>query len=145
MATLEKVIGVTFDIIVADGTSTKKEVIPDNHPCSNMLLSDLLFGVPALTTANKKVTLELFTKRGNKIYGKSNLDASTTQSYHLPFTMRALMGATTLEISSDADVNGDKLFNIELYGIGYASFKYMNVLLSNEPSLLLILEQEGNG
>ena len=144
MTTLETVISTTFNIIIADGTSAKKEIIPVSPPCSNMLLTDLFFGIPTLTTASKKVKLELFTKRGNKIYGISNLDASTARNYYLPFTKRALMGATTLEISSDAAVNGDKVFSIELRGMGPA-FKYMYMLLSNEPSLLLILEQEGNG
>lgn len=144
MITLEKVIGTTFDMIVADGTNTKQAIIPLVPSCKNMLLTDIFFGIPALTTANKKVALGIYTKRGNKIYGIINLDASTAQKHHMHFIKSVLLGDATLEISSDATVNGDKTFNVELRGLGGAK-TYMNLFLSNEPPLLLSLEQEGNG
>jgi len=109
--------GTTIEVIVADGTSEKEEYLTTSHLCSNMLLDTLYFEVMQLATAGKTAKLELINERGNMIYCTGDLDASTAKTYSGFQLERGLMGQTTLKVTTDANVTGDKTFNVEMRGL----------------------------
>ena len=125
--------GRNFDVVVADGTSEKEEVMPESDRCSNIFATDLYLEVPALTTPNKTVKIELLTNRDNVIFCRETIDAATAKKYHFPCS-RALMNVTKYKITTDANVTGNKTFNVELRGIN-----------APETSVVVIEYSKGNG
>lgn len=111
------VCGLTLEIVVADGTSEKEEVLDEAvHTCMNCLLTDFYLEAPAIATAAKTVRLELLTERDNEIFSTGDLDA-TSAADHERHTQRGLRDKTALKIICDDNVTGAKTFYIELRGL----------------------------
>ena len=111
------VCGLTLEIVVANGTSTKEEELDAIvHSCMNCLLTDIYLEAPALATASKEIKLELLTERNNIIYSTGDLDATsaTDHSIHL---QRGIKAKTALKITCDANVGSAKTFYVELRGV----------------------------
>ena len=111
------VCGLTLEIVVADGTSEKEEVLDEAvRSCMNCLLTDLYLEAPAIATAGKTVRLELQTERNNEIFSTGDLDATSAVD-HSRHTQRGLMDKTAVKIICDANVTGGKTFHIEFRGL----------------------------
>jgi len=111
------VCGLTLEIVVADGTSEREEVLDETiHPCMNCLLTNLYWEIPAIATAGKTIRLELRTERGNIIYSTGDLDATSAvdHSIHL---QRSLKGKTAVKVICDANVTGAKASHVEFRGL----------------------------
>jgi hypothetical protein len=109
--------GLTLEIIVADGTSEKEEVLDEAlHPCMNCLLTDLYLEAPAIATAGKTVRLELQTERNNEIFSTGDLDATSAVD-HSRHTQRGLRGETAFKIICDDNVTGAKTFYMQFRGL----------------------------
>ena len=110
--------GLTLEIVVASGTSTKEEELDAAvRSCMNCLLTDLYLEAPALATPGKTIKLQLLTERDNEIYSSCNRDATNATDYTLNCGLeRGLMGKTAFLITCDANVTGDKTFFVELRG-----------------------------
>lgn len=111
------VCGLTLEIVVADGTSEKEEVLDEAvHPCMNCLLTDLYLEAPAIATAGKTVRLELQTERNNEIFSTGDLDATSAVD-HSRHTQRGLKDKTAAKIICDDNVTGAKTFHVEFRGL----------------------------
>ena len=111
------VCGLTLEIVVADGTSEKEEVLDDaDHSCVNCLLTGLYVEAPAIATANKLVRLELQTERNNEIYSTGDIDATSAVDI-ARHTLRGLKDKTAFKIVCDDNVTGAKTFYVELRGL----------------------------
>jgi hypothetical protein len=108
-----EIVGTSFDITLVDGRSSQTKIIK-----SNMRLTDIFIEVPVLATAKKTAKLIITTERGNTIFAINELDASSAKTYPIRLS-KSLMGAITVEITTDAIVTGDKTFTIELRGYGW--------------------------
>lgn len=111
------VCGLTLEIIVADGTSEKEEVLDEaDHKCMNCLLTDIYLEAPAIATAAKTVRLELLTERNNEIFSTGDLDATSAVD-HSRHTQRSLKDKTAFKIICDDNVAGAKTFHVEVRGL----------------------------
>ena len=111
------VCGLTLEIIVANNTSEKEEVLDEaDHKCMNCLLTDLYLEAPAIATAEKTVRLELLTERNNEIYTTVDFDASGAAD-HDEHTLRSLKDKTTFKIICDDNVTSAKTFYVEFRGL----------------------------
>jgi len=111
------VCGLTLEIIVADGTSEKEEVLDEvDHSCMNCLLTGFYFEIPSIATAEKTVRLELQTERDNEIYSTGDVDATSAVDI-ARHTQRGLSGKTALKVICDNNVTGAKTFYIETRGL----------------------------
>jgi len=116
-ARLTPVCGLTLEIVVADGTSEKEEVLDvADHTCMNCLLIDLYLEAPAIATAGKTVRLELQTERDNEIYSTGDLDATSAED-HGRHTQRGLRDKTAVKIICDANVTDAKTFYVGFRGL----------------------------
>jgi hypothetical protein len=116
-ARLTPVCGLTLEIVVANGTSEKEEVLDaDDHTCMNCLLTDFYLEAPAIATVAKTVRLELQTERNNEIYSTGDLDA-TSATDHSSHLQRGLRDKTAFKVICDANVTGAKTFYVELRGL----------------------------
>ena len=111
------VCGLTLEIVVADGTSEKEEVLDEAvHSCMNCLLTDLYVEAPAIATAGKTVRLELQTERDNEIYSTGDVDATSAVDI-ARHTQRSLKDKTAFKIICDDNVTGAKTFYVEFRGL----------------------------
>lgn len=111
------VCGLTLEIVVADNTSEKEEVLDEvDHTCMNCLLTGFYFEAPSITTTDKKVRLELLTERDNEIFSTGDLDA-TSATDHERHTQRGLRGKTAFKIICDENVTGAKTFYVGIRGL----------------------------
>jgi hypothetical protein len=109
--------GLVLEIVVADGTSEKEEVLDEaDHTCMNCLLTDLYLEAPAIATAGKTVRLELQTERDNEIFTTGDLDA-TSATDHASHTQRGLRDKTAFKMICDDNVTGAKTFYVEIRGL----------------------------
>jgi hypothetical protein len=114
---LKPVCGLTLEIVVANGTSEKEEVLDEiDHSCMNCLLTDAYFKTPALLTAGKTVRLELLTEDDAEIFTTGDLDATNAEN-HSRHTQRGLMKKTAMKIVCDANVGSAKTFFVEVRGL----------------------------
>jgi hypothetical protein len=105
-----------FNIVIADGTSSKTETLAANHSIGNLYTTGICFKFPQLATPAKTVKLELLTEDDNVIFCSSDLDASTPGNMLFPFSS-GLMGITKYRVTTDANISGNKAFHIEIRGI----------------------------
>ena len=111
------VCGLTLEIVVADSTSEKEEVLDEaDHKCMNCLLTDLYLEAPAIATAGKTVRLELQTERNNEIYTTGDVDATSAVDIE-KHTQTGLRSKTAFKIICDDTVTGAKTFYVELRGL----------------------------
>ena len=111
------VCGLILEIVVANGTSEKEEVLSaDVHTCMNCLLTDVYLKAPAIATAAKTVRLELLTESDVEIYSTGDLDATSAVN-HARHTQRSLRGETAFKIICDDNVTGAKTFYAEFRGL----------------------------
>ena len=113
------VCGLTLEVVVADGSSEKEEVLDEaDHSCMNCALTYLNIEVPVLATTDKTVKLDLLTERDNVIMSTYYLNAAKANSY--PFLcQQSLMGETKFKISCDENVSGAKSFFVQIRGGNY--------------------------
>lgn len=110
--------GLTLEIVVADGTSEKEEVLDEaDHSCMNCHLNDIYFEAPALATLGKTAKLELYTERDNVIYSTGDLDATSATDHPIHNLQRGLVDKTAIKVICDANVTGAKTFHIEMRGL----------------------------
>lgn len=108
---LKPICGLTLEIVVASGTSTKTETIDENFQ-----LTDMYLEAPAIVTGvANKFTLGVYTARGNLIYETADIDATAATSTPIHIE-RGLIGTTSFLISCDGNVNADETFMVELVG-----------------------------
>ena len=113
----EPVCGLTLEIVVADGTSEKEEVLDEaDHSCVNCLLTDIYFEAPAIAAGDKTIQLELQTERDNEIYSTGDVDATSAVDI-ARHAQRGLKGKTAFKIICNDDVTGAKVFYVELRGL----------------------------
>ena len=105
-----------FNIVVANGTSEKTEILSEVLPVGNTLFSDCFLRIPQLSTLNKTVKFELLTNRDNVISSYENLDASSPKNVRFG-GLKGLMNVTKCRITTDANVSSDRRFNVELRGL----------------------------
>ena len=111
------VCGLTLEIVVANGTSEKEEVLDEaDHTCMNCLLTGLYVEMPAIATGTKVARLELQTERDNEIYSTGDVDATSAVDV-ARHTQRGLRDKTAFKIICNANVSGAKTFYIELRGL----------------------------
>ena len=111
------VCGLILEIVVANNTSEKEEVLDElYHKCMNCLLTDLYVEAPAIATSSKTVRLELQTERNNEIYTTGDVDATSAVDIER-HTQRGLRGKTAFKIICDDTVTGAKTFYVELRGL----------------------------
>jgi len=111
------VCGLTLEIVVADGTSEKEEVLDEvDHPCMNCLLTAFYWEIPAIATAGKTVRLELKTERNNEIYSTGDIDATSAVDV-ARHTQRSLKDKTGVMLICDDNVTGAKTFFVEFRGL----------------------------
>jgi hypothetical protein len=111
------VCGLTLEIVVANNTSEKEEILDEaDHTCMNCLLTDFYLKTPALLTASKTVRLELLTEDDAEIFNTGDLDATNAEN-HSRHTQRGLMKKTTIKIVCDANVGSAKTFFVEVRGL----------------------------
>ena len=116
-ARLTPVCGLTLEIVVANGTSEKEEVLDEiAHTCLNCLLTDFYVEAPAIATSGKTVRLELQTERDNEIYTTGDVDATSAVDI-ARHTQRGLRGKTAFKIICDDNVTGAKTFYVEFRGL----------------------------
>jgi hypothetical protein len=114
---LTPVCGLTLEIVVANGTSEKEEVLDEAvNTCMNCLLTDLYLEAPAIATAGKTVRLELQTERNNEIFSTGDVDATSAVDI-ARHTQRGLRDKTAFKVICDANVTGAKTFYVELRGL----------------------------
>ena len=112
------VCGLTLEIVVADGTSEKEEVLDEViHKCMNCHLKDVYFEAPAIATALKTAKLEFYDVRDNTIYSTGDLDATSAFKQPAHNLDRELMGKTAIKVICDANVTGAKTFHIGIRGL----------------------------
>lgn len=111
------VCGLTLEIVVANGTSEKEEVLDEAvHSCMNCLLTDFYVEAPAIATSGKTVRLELQTERNNEIYSTGDVDATSAVDI-ARHTQRSLKDKTAFKIICDDNVTGAKTFYVEIRGL----------------------------
>jgi hypothetical protein len=116
-ARLTPICGLTLEIVVANGTSEKEEVLDDaDHTCMNCLLTDFYLEAPAIATASKTIRLELQTERDNEIYTTGDVDATSAVDV-ARHPQRGLRDKTAFKIICDDNVTGAKTFYVELRGL----------------------------
>lgn len=114
---VKPVCGLILEIVVANGTSEKEEVLDAIvHPCMNCLLTDLYIEAPAIATAGKTVRLELQTERNVEIYSTGDVDATSAVDI-ARHTQRSLKDKTAVKVICDDNVTGAKTFFIEVRGL----------------------------
>lgn len=112
------VCGLTLEIVVADNTSDKTEVIDAAvHSCMDCLLTDLYLKAPAIATVDKKIKLELLTEDDDVIYSTGDLSAVTLTNHPIHGLQRGIVGKTAVKITCDANVSGAKSFLIKTRGV----------------------------
>ena len=112
---LKPVCGLTLEITIPDGASSKEETIEEN-----MLITGIYFWGPQLATAGKTVELILMDEDDNEIYTFGECDfssATAADRKHGRHTQRGIMGDTTVKVQSDENVTGAKTFYVKLRGL----------------------------
>ena len=114
---IRPICGLTLEVVIANGTSEKEEVLDEvDHSCVNCLLTDLYIEMPAIATALKTARLELQTERDNEIYSTGDIDATSAVDV-ARHTQRSLKDKTAVKIICDDNVTGAKTFHIEFRGL----------------------------
>lgn len=111
------VCGLTLEVVVADEAQEQEEELDASlHTCMNCVLTDMYLQAPAIAAGGKTIKFELLNEDGVTMYSTGDLDATgaTDHPIHL---QRALMGVTTVNITSGASVSGAKTFYLGLRGI----------------------------
>ena len=109
------VCGLTLEIVIPDGASSKEETIEEN-----MLITGIYFWGPQLATAGKTAELTLMDKDDNEIYTFGECDfssATAADRKHGRHTQREIMDDTTVKVQSDENVSGAKAFYVKLRGL----------------------------
>jgi len=109
------VCGLTLEIVIPDGASSKEESIGEN-----MLITGIYFWGPQLATGGKTAELILMDNDDNEIYTFGECDfssATAADRKHGRHTQRGIMGDTTIKVQSDENVTGAKAFKVKLRGL----------------------------
>ena len=108
----EPITGFEQEIVVANGTSSKEEDVT-----YNMLITDIYLRVPAIVTGvSNEAQLDFFDEDDNVIYSTGMLAATSATKYPIHL-QRAIMGTTSIKITTDGNVNADETFNITVRGM----------------------------